>query len=103
MFSRPLPPLEQWKRLILYPAVRAACAAGAPGLESSARCVLDKGLKPPAPSHAVTRLLLAWGGGDAGALDELMPLVHAELRRLARQIGRASCRGRGEVAGGGGD
>jgi len=51
--------------------------------------VLDKGLKPPAPSHAVTRLLLAWGGGDAGALDELMPLVHAELRRLARrQMGR---------------
>jgi RNA polymerase sigma factor (TIGR02999 family) len=37
----------------------------------------------------VTRLLLAWGGGDEDALDELIPLVHAELRRLARrQIGR---------------
>jgi len=30
-----------------------------------------------------TDLLLAWERGDAGALDRLMPLVHAELRRLA--------------------
>lgn len=32
----------------------------------------------------VTRLLRAWSGGDAEALGELMPLVEAELRRLAR-------------------
>jgi RNA polymerase sigma factor (TIGR02999 family) len=32
-----------------------------------------------------TALLLAWERGDAGALDRLMPLVHAELRRLARR------------------
>lgn len=32
----------------------------------------------------VTELLLAWGNGDRSALDELMPLVHQELRRLAR-------------------
>lgn len=32
----------------------------------------------------VTELLLAWGRGDRSALDELMPLVHQELRRLAR-------------------
>ena len=32
----------------------------------------------------VTDLLLAWGSGDRSALDELMPLVHQELRRLAR-------------------
>ena len=50
---------------------------------------VDEGLKTPAPSHAVTRLLLAWGGGDEGALEQLIPLVHAELRRLARrQMGR---------------
>jgi RNA polymerase sigma factor (TIGR02999 family) len=30
-----------------------------------------------------TELLLAWSRGDAAALDELMPLVHGELRRLA--------------------
>ena len=35
----------------------------------------------PAP---VTALLRAWSGGDEGALGQLMPLVEAELRRLAR-------------------
>jgi hypothetical protein len=32
----------------------------------------------------VTELLLAWGSGDRSALDELVPIVHEELRRLAR-------------------
>jgi RNA polymerase sigma factor (TIGR02999 family) len=36
-------------------------------------------------SHEVTRLLLAWGHGDEAALQQLMPLVHGELRRLARR------------------
>jgi RNA polymerase sigma-70 factor (ECF subfamily) len=31
----------------------------------------------------VTQLLAAWSGGDKGALDQLMPLVYDELRRLA--------------------
>ena len=34
------------------------------------------------PGH-VTQLLERWGGGDRSALDELMPLVYDELRRLA--------------------
>jgi RNA polymerase sigma factor (TIGR02999 family) len=38
-----------------------------------------------APSQAITRLLLAWGEGDEAALERLMPVVHAELRRLARR------------------
>jgi RNA polymerase sigma-70 factor, ECF subfamily len=33
---------------------------------------------------AVTELLLAWSDGDNGALERLVPLVEAELRRLAR-------------------
>jgi len=33
----------------------------------------------------VTGLLLAWGQGDAGALERLIPLVHAELRRIAQR------------------
>ena len=33
---------------------------------------------------AVTELLRAWGDGDDGALEQLTPLVEAELRRLAR-------------------
>jgi len=35
-------------------------------------------------TQEITRLLLAWGAGDKAALDELMPLVYAELRKLAR-------------------
>jgi len=31
----------------------------------------------------VTQLLLAWNQGDASALERLIPLVYAELRRLA--------------------
>ena len=32
----------------------------------------------------VTQLLIKWSKGDKDALDELTPLVYAELRRLAR-------------------
>ena len=32
----------------------------------------------------ITQLLLAWGGGDAKALDALTPLVYDHLRRMAR-------------------
>ena len=35
-------------------------------------------------SGTVTELLRAWSDGDDGALERLMPLVEAELRRLAR-------------------
>lgn len=43
----------------------------------------------PAPdSHQVTQLLLAWSDGDKTALDQLMPLVYAELRRLAKSYMR---------------
>jgi RNA polymerase sigma-70 factor (ECF subfamily) len=31
----------------------------------------------------VTRLLLAWSQGQSAALEELVPLVHGELKRLA--------------------
>jgi RNA polymerase sigma factor (TIGR02999 family) len=34
-------------------------------------------------SHGVTELLVAWGSGDETALDQLVPIVHAELRRTA--------------------
>jgi len=33
---------------------------------------------------AVTELLRSWSDGDEGALEQLVPLVEAELRRLAR-------------------
>jgi RNA polymerase sigma factor (TIGR02999 family) len=31
----------------------------------------------------VTRLLLAWSDGDRGALEDLIPVVYGELRRIA--------------------
>jgi RNA polymerase sigma-70 factor (ECF subfamily) len=50
------------------------------------------------PGHTVsepgaTELLIAWTGGDRSALDRLMPLVHAELRRIARNRLRAERQG----------
>ena len=39
-------------------------------------------------SGDITQLLLQWREGDQSALDRLMPLVHGELRRLARQCMR---------------
>lgn len=36
-------------------------------------------------SDAVSQLLQRWSDGDKGALDRLMPLVYAELRRMARR------------------
>ena len=38
--------------------------------------------------HEVTQLLLAWSKGDKAALDQLMPLVYTELRRLAKSYMR---------------
>lgn len=45
-------------------------------------------MSEPAP-HEVTRLLDDWSRGNRGALDALMPLVHAELHAVARRyLGR---------------
>jgi len=39
-------------------------------------------MSAPSPKD-VSRLLVDWGNGDQAALDELIPLVYDELRRLA--------------------
>jgi RNA polymerase sigma factor (TIGR02999 family) len=38
-----------------------------------------------AVSEDVTELLMEWRGGDQSALDRLLPLVYAELRKIARR------------------
>ncbi|MDQ3666006.1 MAG: sigma-70 family RNA polymerase sigma factor [Acidobacteriota bacterium] len=38
------------------------------------------------PPQEITQLLLAWRSGDQTALNQLMPLVHQELRRLAHHF-----------------
>lgn len=35
--------------------------------------------------HGVTALLIEWRGGDYGAIDKQLPLVHHGLRRLAKR------------------
>ncbi len=48
----------------------------------------------PAPlSKDITRLLVDWGNGDQAALDELIPLVYDELRRLAARYMRRENQG----------
>ena len=49
---------------------------------------------PASPAPDVTRLLLAWGEGDAGALDRLLPVVYSELRKIAHARMRAEAPGR---------
>jgi len=45
----------------------------------------------PVFPQEITRLLLSWSKGDAAALDDLIPLVYPELRKLARRyMGRES-------------
>jgi RNA polymerase sigma factor (TIGR02999 family) len=42
--------------------------------------------RPIAESGAdITGLLMAWRGGDEGALNDLLPIVYGELRRQARR------------------
>jgi RNA polymerase sigma factor (TIGR02999 family) len=43
---------------------------------------------PTTASHEVTQLLMAWNDGDQSALERLIPLVHAELHRIARRYMR---------------
>jgi RNA polymerase sigma factor (TIGR02999 family) len=38
----------------------------------------------PATPDDITQLLINWSNGDKAAFNELIPLVHGELRRLAR-------------------
>jgi RNA polymerase sigma factor (TIGR02999 family) len=40
--------------------------------------------KPRGPSD-VTALLIEWRAGDNGAVEKLLPLVHGELKRIARR------------------
>ncbi len=44
-----------------------------------------RGLMASLPHEEVTQLLLAWRQGEPLALEELIPVVHKELRRLAHR------------------
>jgi RNA polymerase sigma factor (TIGR02999 family) len=44
-----------------------------------------RGFMSSPSSQEVTRLLVAWSNGDRAALDQLMPVVYAELHRMAHR------------------
>ena len=46
-----------------------------------------------ATQKSITQLLVAWSDGDRAALDELVPLVHSELGRIARNYMRGERKG----------
>ena len=57
-----------------------ALASGSPLVSSNTEGAIET------PStHEITQLLVAWNNGDAVALDQLTPLVHRELHRIARR------------------
>lgn len=62
--------------------------AGTPGEKgrAPARAAYNQGITEPGQNP--TALLHAWSRGEPGALDALVPLVHEELRRLARHYMR---------------
>ena len=41
-------------------------------------------MQDPAP-NGVTQLLVNWSNGDKAALDEMLPLVYQELRRIGER------------------
>jgi RNA polymerase sigma-70 factor, ECF subfamily len=54
-------------------------------LAGGCRAVKREELVADSPTHDVTALLIEWTRGDNAAMDRLLPLVHGELRRLARR------------------
>ena len=48
-------------------------------------CILHGDVSDTNREGDVTRLLAAWSKGDQSALNEMMPLVYAELHRIARR------------------
>ena len=54
-------------------------------VEDSIACMSGEADRPPSAADA-TALLQAWRAGDGEALDELMPIVHGELRRIAKHL-----------------
>src|SRR5262249_53374568 len=79
LFSKPLTALPLYKQAIGRKnsrciIARPACIPGQQGF-----------VDMKTSSHEMTRLLVAWGEGDAEALHMLLPLVHQELQRLAHR------------------
>ena len=55
------------------------------GFRQAARIPTSKAGQNAASPGEITRLLIAWKGGDTGALDRLIPIVYGELHRMAKR------------------
>jgi RNA polymerase sigma-70 factor, ECF subfamily len=55
-----------------------------PGVRSANFHMSVASMSAPRPLDDITTLLVAWARGEESALAQLTPLVHGELRRLAR-------------------
>ena len=77
---------------ILKNAPETAGFSADPAVASVRYCPIEKVLDTPSRGP-VTELLRAWRDGDDGALEQLTPLVEAELRRQARGYMRRERRG----------
>lgn len=61
--------------------------------------VYHSGIEAAAQAAEITRLLRAWGAGDPAALEQLVPLVYRQLRRVAqRHMRRESPGKQGDAA-----
>jgi RNA polymerase sigma-70 factor (ECF subfamily) len=77
-FDSPRAPAARWPSPLhrRNPTEKSAVAPSANRIDSSA-------VESPVD---LTGLLQAWSGGEAEALDQLAPLVHQELRGIARRL-----------------
>ena len=67
------------------PASAKASAVRRSFSEGGSRRASASGGGAPRALGDVTALLIEWRAGDNGAVEKLLPLVHAELRRIARR------------------
>jgi RNA polymerase sigma factor (TIGR02999 family) len=72
-------PRKEWTSFVLTWGGQADMLRGLNALPRASQ----GGFLPREAANQVTELLVQWRGGDRAALDALMPLVYAELRRLA--------------------
>ena len=82
--SRHGPPLQASRRA----GLTGGCANGAEKpaqlvREAPERAAVRCGVVAE-PAVPITELLLAWGAGDERALEQLVPVVYAELHRMAQ-------------------
>jgi RNA polymerase sigma factor (TIGR02999 family) len=83
------PSLRDSAQRFSQPIIEANCACVVAYVALASRSPLvssnTEGAIETPSTHEITQLLVAWNNGDAVALDQLTPLVHTELHRIARR------------------